>query len=331
MIKTFTSIIVLIGLFLNINAQTALTSKNHAINKGDKHHFYLAEKVDAGASGPNQIWDFSQLKKNGELTSLMLSPEETAGGSFIQDANIVIRENNVDFFFKETDNEIFDYGFASCGNVYKYDKPLVKMKFPFLYGSVYQGEFEGSDVKKPEVKLKGTFKIEADAYGKLILPGDISVDNVIRLKSIRTEGSSSTVTYRWYTAKLRYPLLTIITSENGSISTPVLAAYYAGSLQKTAQLEETAKAGNDDMIISVYPVPFGDELNIDYTLYNPGYVKIELLDNSGKPIQDLVNSNLEGGAYKEKLSNQEHKLAQGVYFIRAIVNGKVLIKKVIKI
>lgn len=328
--KTFTSIIVLLGLFLNISAQTALTYKNQAIKPGDSHHFYLVDKVSEGTSGPNQLWDFSKLKKTGELTSLMLNPSETAGGSLIPDANAVIRENNVDFFFKVTNNEILDYGFASCGNVFKYDKPLVKIKFPFQYGSIQQGEFHGTDVNKPEVQLSGTYKIEVDGYGKLILPGEVAADNVVRLKSTRTEGGSSIVTYRWYTSNLRYPLLTVIKSENGGNTTPILGAYYAGSLQKTAQLEET-NSGNDDMIVSVYPVPFSDELTIDYTLYNSGSVKIELLDNSGKPIKSLVSSNLEEGAYKESVSGQEHKLAQGVYFVRAIINGKVLIKKVIKI
>jgi len=187
--KTFTSIIFLMGLFLNSYAQTALTNKNHAIKTGDSHHFYLAEKANQGPAGPNQIWDFSNLKKNGELTSVMLNPTETAGGAQIPEANAAIKENDVVFFFKVSDDEVLDYGFASCGNVYKYQKPLVKMKFPFQYGSVQQGEFQGINVNNPEITLNGTYKIEVDGYGKLVLPGNVTANNTIRLKSTRTEVS----------------------------------------------------------------------------------------------------------------------------------------------
>jgi hypothetical protein len=334
----FTTALFFVILVFSAFAQPSLTYKNHSIVAGNSHHFYIAQSVDKGSAGPNQTWDFSNLKKQSEMTSIMLNASETLSGASIPEANSVIREFDNNFYFKVTRQSIEEYGYATANgtSVFKYDKPLIKMKFPFPYGSTQEGDFHGVSVNDPKATISGSYKIEADAYGKLILPGNISVDNVIRLKSTRTNisgtSSSSIITYRWYSTDVRYPLLTIIESENAGKIVPMVTAYYpdlSATLKSAA--DKATSVANEDLNLSVFPVPFSNKLTISYSLSNQKNVIIELTDNAGKIVHTLVNKTLPEGSYSETVFSEDYGLTQGVYFIRAIINGKVTSKKVVKI
>jgi Secretion system C-terminal sorting domain len=328
----------LLGFILNSNneAQTEITYHNQSIRIGDSHHFTLAEVAGEGFSGPNQIWDFTSLKATGEMTSLMLNPSETVDGTLFPESNAVIKEFDNNFYFKVSDSEILDEGFASKGVAFKYDKPLVKLKFPLIYGSIEKGEFEGSNLNSPGVTQKGTYQITVDAFGKLLLPGNITFDDVVRLKSVRTEisgnSNNSVIAYRWYTTNVRYPLLTIIKSETGGKSVQMVTAYYSGtsSVQKIAQADDHSST-DAEIFFSVYPVPFSEELNIEYNLSKLSSVKIELLDNYGELVKTIVDEKQVQGQHKETFSGQQPILADGNYYIRVLIDGKEWVKKIIKI
>jgi hypothetical protein len=337
--KIFTIAILLIGFVLNDWGQTVLRYETHAIKLGDDHHFRLANKVDEGPAGPNQVWDFSGLKAEGDLTSHMLDALQTPKGNLIPEATSVIKEGENNFYFRVSKNVIEEYGLVSCNAVYRYDKPLIKIKFPFNYGNQCQGEFHGTDVNNLSVQLNGVYKIEADAYGTLILPGNITINNVLRLKSTRTDitGNSSnyTVTYRWYSSNVRYPLLTIIKYENGSKSNTAVTAYYAdaGNISKSSQntTEENELLTDENIKLSVFPNPYSEKVNINYYLYKQNDVKIAIIDNMGKTVCTLVNQNQTEGQYTKTFAGRDYGLKYGIYFVRVIVGGKVITKKIIQV
>lgn len=331
MTKPFTTLLLLFGLFLGVYGQTSLTFKDHAYRVGDTHHFYLTEKADEGGSGPNQVWDFSRLKVTGELTSKMLSPSETPGAA-IADANCAIKESDNFFYFKVTDESVIDYGFSGCGGVFKLDKPIVRFKYPCTYGYSQSGDFQGSNISNPGAKITGTYKIEADAYGKLVLPNNVTFDNVIRVKSVRkfTGSNAAEVTYKWYSADVRYPLLTIIKSDDNSKSIATLTAYYADASQLKLKAVEETSATSGEGSISAYPNPFGDNLILEYRLNNAGFVKVDLLDNSGKLVQAILSENQSQGGHRKTLTSEISSLSPGIYYIKAIIDGNVIVKKVVK-
>lgn len=331
MTKPFTTFLLLFSLVLGVCGQTSLTYKDHAYRVGDTHHFYLTEKADEGGSGPNQVWDFSKLKVTGELTSKMLNPAETPGAA-IAEANCAIKEFDNFFYFKVTDESIIDYGFSGCGGVFKLDKPIVRFTYPCTYGYSQSGDFQGSNVNNPGAKITGTYKIVADAYGKLMLPNNVVFDKVIRVKSVRkfTGSNSAEVTYKWYSADVRYPLLTIIKSDENSKSVSVLTAYYADASQlKLKAVEETAVA-NGENTISAYPNPFDNNLILEYRLNSAGFVKVDLLDNAGKPVQAILSENQSQGGHSKTLTSEISSLAPGIYYIKAVIDGNVIVKKVVK-
>jgi hypothetical protein len=268
----------------------------------------------------------------------MLDALLTPDGTKIPEATSVIQEGPNNFYFKVSKIDMQEYGLASCNAVFRYDQPLVKMKFPFRYGDQCQGQFHGTDVNNPTIQLNGTYKIIADAYGKIILPGNIVINDVLRLKSARTDGlgnsTNTTITYRWYSKNVRYPLLTIIGNENAGIFHPTLTAYYAdaGSSAKFKQAENQSDLiTNENFRVSIYPNPYAERTNINYVLYKASDVNISIVDNMGKSIQIIVNHAQEAGQYTESFAGRDFGLKAGVYLVRIIVDGKIETTKLIQL
>jgi hypothetical protein len=76
-----------------------------------------------------------------------------------------------------------------------------------------------------------------------------------------------------------------------------------------------------DIFIGAYPNPFVSNSLIRYHIETPSMVRIDVYDESGKLIKELVNQNMYAGTYS--LSWNASGLAKGVYFVNAITNGKV--------
>jgi hypothetical protein len=325
--------------FWLVNGQTALKFSNQAIVIGNSHHFKLASAVDEGASGTDQIWDFSGLKAQNDFTSYMLDATQTPNTSDIPDANVVIKENQSLYYFKVSKTQIDELGFASCSKVYRYIVAPVKMKFPFTYGNYAEGPFHGVDVNNANNQLSGTYKIEVDATGTLIIPGNKPIHNVVRLKSSRTDeagaSSNTTITYRWYSANVRYPLLTIIRNGSDDKFVTSTVAYYADVVSQTKSViaddAENNVVVDENFTISAYPNPYTDKLRIDYHLYRESSVIIGVYDNVGKSIALLVNQKKTKGNYTEWFSGKDYGMKQGVYYLRVSIDGKITTKKIVQI
>jgi flagellar hook assembly protein FlgD len=66
----------------------------------------------------------------------------------------------------------------------------------------------------------------------------------------------------------------------------------------------------------VYPNPFEDELNFEFTLYESQNVTIDLFDVTGKLVAKILNNTLERGKHKITWQTNEAKNGQlnsGIY------------------
>lgn len=79
---------------------------------------------------------------------------------------------------------------------------------------------------------------------------------------------------------------------------------------------------------NVYPNPNDGNMNVSFTLSEKKNVKIELIDLLGKTLETATNSILQPGDYNFELG-KSNKLAQGIYFAKMTVDGKVYTQKVI--
>jgi hypothetical protein len=82
--------------------------------------------------------------------------------------------------------------------------------------------------------------------------------------------------------------------------------------------------------LHIYPNPFSSATTIEYTLENPSKVNIALMDVTGKQIGVFVDQNEVAGKYKFDINSEKYHLTPGVYFVKFMVNDKVLSRQVVK-
>ena len=86
----------------------------------------------------------------------------------------------------------------------------------------------------------------------------------------------------------------------------------------------------NDNSISIFPNPYSDYANINYTLNKNAKVSIQLYNTIGQIIETLVNTNQSAGDYSYKFSAKEKGYNAGVYFVKITVDGKSTMKRVVE-
>jgi len=87
-----------------------------------------------------------------------------------------------------------------------------------------------------------------------------------------------------------------------------------------------------DLAFTAFPNPFSDKMNVSFELPQRDFVNISVYDLSGKRITELVNEVLPQGnnsfCWAGTIENG-NKLNSGVYFLRVIYQGKLMMHKVV--
>ncbi|OFX82820.1 MAG: hypothetical protein A2W99_14250 [Bacteroidetes bacterium GWF2_33_16] len=326
--------LLLTSLSFSLFAQFLMKSDSHILQVGDEHYFNLTNNVDAGKSGAAIVWDFSKLETKSQLTSYMYDVAKTANGLDIPEANTVLEEFGVKFFFRSNGNIMEQYGTVTANTISKYDKPFVKMVFPFDYGDIYSGDFSGT-IEGPNFKqpIEGTYSLEADAYGTLIIPTGIYT-NVLRIKTYKEEhskGSScncGTISYKWYSKDIRYPLLTIIQTQNSNGTATIRTAYY--SKYKLNEVVDKENLNLENISASIYPNPFTESFKIDYYIQKDSPVEIVIFDNSGRKVSSIQRNSQAAGYYTETFTKEQLDTQQGLFHIRITAGDETISKTVIR-
>ncbi|WP_298739227.1 PQQ-dependent sugar dehydrogenase [uncultured Chitinophaga sp.] len=76
------------------------------------------------------------------------------------------------------------------------------------------------------------------------------------------------------------------------------------------------------------PNPFGDQLQVSYTLQEAGFTTLWLYDLSGRPVQQLLGARSQPGAYNRHFPTT--RLQPGLYLLKLTHNGRGLTQQVIK-
>jgi hypothetical protein len=324
--------------FAIVNGQVKLTYKTHGFRVGDSHDFVITKNADEGLAGENVIWDFSSLEKTEKtLTSHMLSPEGLANSGSISSSNLVLEEYGNHFYFNTNSDIMEQYGTVCCNTVTKYDKPFVKLKFPFKYGNKVAGFYSGVQISNnTSTPVTGSYEIFADANGTLLLPNDVTIDNVLRVRQTRTidyeNGEKvNEITYRWYAADIRYPVLVIIkyvTPTSITVAQTALYAHVANGKKKAMDVSSTGHVS----AFEVFPNPSEDFITINYNMVKSGKVTVELYDASGKYTQTIVN-NLKAsvGPQTYVINTNDNGILPGIYYLRLSSGDESYTKKIIKL
>lgn len=330
--------ILITGYFAMAQAPFMLTYENHAHQGDQDFNFIIAKNIDVEISqGSNQVWDFSAITNSAsKLTSFMLPSSKGLKSSSIPEANIIIKENNNEFYFRLNKNKMEQYGASTCNTVIKYDQPYVKLKFPFAYGESYSGEFSGRQIMANgnEVAIKGRYNVGIVGYGKLIMPNGQEVPNALLLKSERIHiygtNEQAIVTYRWYVENIRYPVFVIIRNNVNGVEKTIQTAYH-----ENIPIPEKAVTAdilsNNSVNFMAFPNPYTNVLNVSYKLAETCKVKIELYDMSGKRVHTIVdNITQEEGIYNVEVTSEQVLVPAGIYYVKGRFGKETFEQKVVK-
>ena len=184
--KGFSLLIFLCLFVFSVVGQTLMSYESNAFIDGDQHHYLRVEnltEVNEGASGLNITWDYTHLIAGDSVTSYLLDATQQPGYEHFPEANIVIKEDGEVIFFYVSTQGIEKYGYIRANNIFKYDLPIKRFSFPFSYGEKIDGNYSLHRIGSPETNFPGTYNSEIDGTGTLILPGNITIRNVLRVRS----------------------------------------------------------------------------------------------------------------------------------------------------
>ena len=345
--------IVSIGLF----SQTSLTFKNNGLTIGDSNMSQEIQYQDPGNSGANQIWDFTNVVYTGKIlvSALVIPPVQKPTG--IDNNNILLNDNGYGYFMSSSENKLEELGYINKElNInLVYSDPVIKMKYPFTYGSMFNDHFIGVAYANDSNRIDffGDCFVNADAFGTLILPDRI-LENVLRVKSVKKgiqinmcgKVDFNIVKYSWYSDGYRYPVLTanvVETSYYDGVPTFTRSAFINTQQQnekasfvgmnfpgKPVSLGMQTKSQGITVLIS--PNPFNEKLTYSIILDREMVVSVELYDMTGKHIAwHIKNQPKPMGLHSGELGQLTHNLPTGVYFVRFIFDNQSVIRKVIKI
>ncbi len=338
---------------IRLNAQTILNYANNGLISGDSYNFQEIEFPDPGIAGANQIWDFSKITFTGKSPVGNLQTPALPKMDGIGDYNLSLLENGYDYFLNCTEVDLEELGYVNSDNkiTLKYTDPVVKMKYPFAYGSSFTDHFIGTGIYSETNTLDffGDHTVTADAYGTLIMP-DRTIQNTLRIKSVKTGlqinmcGTADVIItkYAWYANGYRYPVLSLTTVENrpniGAIQITNTAFTNTQQPFKSATISgvksgiQTLDPTKSNVIVTLSPNPFNDKLNYQYDLSEPTTVSIELYSISGKNISWIAKNQLQSvGLQNGELKASAYDLASGIYFMRFTFDKQIVICKVVKL
>lgn len=226
---------------LCIKAQINL--KYNGIRLGDKIVKQQVEYKEPTEACKSQVWDFSKLKTINDAYELSYSLPPMQGDSlYIMGDNhfnvssvgdnefIVGTEHNTMYYYYLRNDSLFLLGHENPSVRLCYTQPIIDMAYPINYGDKAYGVYQSTGLYSGTIdfKTKGSVEIQADAYGKMILPTGDTLNPVLRIKTIKTiyniptDSVDSTITdngtqiesYKWYTKGYRYPIFETIRNIN---------------------------------------------------------------------------------------------------------------------
>ena len=282
--------------------------------------------ISEGNKGVNQVWDFSTLiPYGGPITAEIYSPEMLGMETMYPNSDRVEKWSNGKYVVSSNQSDASRLeAFIDSINGFsiRYPSPLLFSKRPISYGDVYQENFTSSyTVGGYDFKGGGSVKIEADAYGTLVLPNG-NHQNVLRVKMHQTEvdtliqfGTTTafeTITYLWFDGissaalfKINYTI-----SDIPSKSVSYLVNQTVGIKKPLEQLK-----------LEVYPNPFNQNFMIEVESES-GY---RLYDDNGRLI---TTGRVSVG--ESQIGNVQW--SSGKYFLEIFTNKgqyrtKIIIKK----
>lgn len=328
-------------------AQDSLTFANK-MRDGDKIIRQRVSGIQSGRSGVNVLWDFRD-------TQIMDEEELLYEG----DSLVLCVGNKSIQKYLVNDNGIWQIGWETNLELMEYQAPVCLIIFPMTYGeslsNIFYGKGKYCDLY--DIDVCGTHETEIDACGTMIIGENDTLQQVIRLHSIRTQSMAmdalpsqldSALTkrqqieerYVWYARGYRYPVMEMV-SRASYYQLSLISTYqetyqflphvqrlaYTDSLNEAIALRDSMSANPSQHGIIHYMVSLsGSELVIDYDLESQAQVTFLLSDVRGILYRKKVFTEEEGIGYQTRIDC--FGLHTGDYILYMNINGQIYSEKI---
>lgn len=368
------------SLFLVLGLQAQLNADHNSLRVGDVIVKQQVEFKTPGKADSHIIWDFSQLKSIDNEYTLSYDNAPLIGDSiYIMGYHqfdkkvtpfeklIVGTEHSTMYYYYQTKDSLILLGHENSLNKHENTQPITQMIHPLNYGQKTISEYKSQGLYSgvSPVSSEGEIRIEADAFGIMILPSGDSINPVLRVKTEQTiydtSGYDNPVveidkgrmmrSYKWYAKGYRYPIFETIESialnNNEKLFTtaffypPQEHLYLDTDPENLALLEEywrfTEKYASEEGNLTdsdskqrnytFYPNPVVDILTIEYELEQSSPVNIILATVVGKVVRN-INKEQQLGKQMEYIDCSN--LSQGIYLLKLVAGDLVINEKIMK-
>lgn len=332
---------------ISAKGQCLLDISTNTIREGDVVEKIYCHYGNINNGGQNVVWDFSD--RIGKFPYTIC---------YSTDSLSVLTENDGSTLYSYIlhGDSLLQIGYETPLEYITYQEPLLGMIYPVQYGDSFSKHFQGKGkyCGTHEEQVSGEVSIIADAYGRLVLSGTDTLNQVLRVYTLKTQSISMNTDscsgnpdnmkqeieerFQWYARGYRYPVYESVSRTSYDNMQPVACHQYAYCcLPDNQQLlddpdneklacqdaYEMAAAHN----IFHYEISnCGNVINIIYNLDESAHIRYLVADVMGVVHRQAEEYNDAGSGYSMKIDCSG--LARHHYILYISVNGKVYNEKI---
>jgi hypothetical protein len=319
-----------------VNAQLTLTKAANEPVIGDVHskQGFDSTGVLPVNTGSNQLWNFSAITANTVVgVATYTTASSTPSASSFPAATIAEQSSGGDYtYFNASSTQYALLGSIDGAGTYINfsSNPGIIATWPVTMGYNGTDQFGGNVVVSGlSGTAAGTMNVMGSGTGTIMLPGGVTLSNVLQVKMTQTidlnlmggfiTGTITVNNYQYYHATQKFPVLELQYQRTD----------VAGSITDTYDLTVNNNvltginsASSDRSNFVMYPNPASDKVNVIVANDKNENVSVEILNQFGQTVKTVDNATMNS-------SIDVSGLANGIYFVKTTVGGKAATKKLI--
>lgn len=324
-----------------------LDISTNVIREGD-----LVEKIHShygsvGNDGQHVVWDFSDRVGNAPHTIY-----------YSTDSLNVLTGNDGTALYSYVlrGDSLLQTGYETPLEHITYQEPLLNMVYPVHYGGSFSGRFKGYGryCGTHEERVSGQVSVVADAYGRLVLSENDTLNHVLRVYTLKTQSISMEVDscrtdsnsmkqeieehYQWYARGYRYPVYESVSRTSYDNMLPVACRQYAYCCLPDVQRllddpdnerlirQDSSEVAAARDIIHYDITNRCNVINISYNLDASAHIRCLVADVTGMVHRQAEHHNDAGSGYTMQIDCTG--LSRHHYILYINVNGKIYNEKI---
>lgn len=259
--------------------------------------------IFVGEDGDSVVWNFSNMSVVDDEKELRIAADSTS---------FSIKEKGRYRYFKVIGDSVFLTSYRTRLEEVSYTDGMIVMRVPLHYGDSIARPFlgRGKYCGKYDITQEGTSVVKADARGSILLPGGLSLPNVLRVHSLKSmriclsgiqpnDGVESKLAiengYEWFAKGSPCPVFTSTTStvysdsrqvssltEDYCCLTDSVLAHAKASLKGASDVDNGSNQAKDSYPMTQHTLTMnGQTLSLDFIMATQATVEFAITDTYG--------------------------------------------------